>query len=283
MLEMALRSFTSLDGTVEPRFLADGSSHSFRKQYHLHGKKTILDIGDAKITTPIYPWSDAKLKEIVENLSHKFSSWHNDHKVLIHAPDIKWAEINILFQYHKIAIGQNFGLDIFGGELKEINIKNWNQDYTNYSQMARWEWREWFSIFYPDFVQEWIHAPAEVPDDFLILTNQQILESTKDSLLRLIAFCDLSVIKPLDDFVMEYQRGQSYVIQEYDRINDIIDSVVCEKSLSWEPLSIVGEAILQHRFRRIGFEWYCDGLDVLPNNSKDFQNLIYKPSENLHA
>lgn len=283
MLEMALRAFTSLDGTLEPRFLSDGSSHSFQKQYHPFTRNATLGAGDVKITTPIYPWRDSKLKEIVEHLSHKFPSWKDDHKILIHAPDMKWTEINILFQYHKISVGLDIGLDVFAGERNAVNIKNWNQDYTNYKQMARWEWREWFSIFYPEFVQEWIDAPTKVSDDFLILTNQQILESTKDSLLRLFAFCDLSVVKPIDDFVIEYQRRQSYVIQEFDRINAIIDSVLHEKSLSWEPLSIVGEAILQHRFRCHGFEWYCDGLDVLPTNSKHFQTLIYKPLGNVNA
>lgn len=283
MLESALRAFTTLDGTFEPRFLADGSSHGFTKQYHPRSPDMMRPIDNVQITTPIYPWRGEKLKEILHRFEHDISSWTDDHKILIYAPDIKWAEINLLCQYHKIAVGGGIGLDIFGGEVNNLNIKNWNPDYTSFEQMARWEWREWFSIFYPQWVQEWIDAPKHAPDDFLILTNRQILESTKTTLLDLFAFCDLSVVKPIDNFVADYTRGQTYIIQEYDRINDIIDSVMEQRPLVWKPLSIVGEAMLQHRFRRIGFEWYCDGLDVLPTNSKDFKNIIYQSTGNLHA
>jgi hypothetical protein len=283
MLEMALRAFTNLDGTLQPRFAADGSSHTFRKQYHPLALQSILYDVKAKISTPIYPWRDSSLKSILEQFECKMPNWHQDQKVLIHASDIKWAEINLLFQYHKISIGLGRGLDIFGGECNNLNITNWNPQYKDFQQMARWEWREWFSIFYPVYVQEWIDSPKEVSRDFLILTNQQILESTEDTLLRLIEFCGLTRIKPIEDFIPEYQRGQTYIVKEYNRINDIIDSVTHNKSLSWESLSIVGEAILQNRFRNAGFEWYCDGLDVLPTNSMDFQNILYQSTGDLHA
>ena len=283
MLEMALRALTNLDDTLEPRFASDGSSHTFTKQYHLTLLKEISYARNVEITTPIYPWRDIKLKSILEHCESNMPNWHHDHKVLIHAPDFKWAEINLLFQYHKISVGHDRGLDIFGGECNNLNITNWNPQYTDFRQMARWEWREWFSIFYPGFVQEWIDSPKEVSKDFLILTNQQILESTEDTLLRLIEFCGLTCLKPIDDFAIDYQRRQSYVIDEYNSINDIIDSVTNQKPLSWKPLSIVGEAILQNRFRTIGFEWYCDGLDLLPTNSQDFQDLLYQSTGDLHA
>lgn len=284
MIEMSLRAFTDLDGTVKPRITDDGSAHSFAKQYHcVNHDRLGVDDAAVSIATPIYPFEEIKLPEILEQYAANTPTWTSDKKILIHASDQKWAEINLLFQYHKIAIGLNQGLGIFGGNVSEAHIKSWNPAYSKWQDMAHWEYREWFSLFYPTYVQEWIVAKNQTPDDFLILSSQAMLESTKECLYKIIEFCQLSLIASLDDFAVEYQQKQQYVLHEYHLIEKIVQSVMNHEQFSWPQLSIIGESILQHHFRSQNFEWYCDGLDILPTNSLDFADILYQPTKELHA
>jgi hypothetical protein len=284
MIEMALRSFTDLDGTLQPLLRQDGSAHTFSKQHH---PKAIGDIviadPDTKITTPIYPFPDTKLEQIFVEFSNAVSSWPSDQKILIHAPDTKWAEINLLFQYHKISLGCQQGPEIFGGNVNRNDIKQWNDLYDNWQQMSRWEYREWLSLFYPKWISEWIDSKNQAPEDFLILSNQSILESTHECLSRIVDFCGLQFVRPIDEFIDEYRDKQRYILQEYEIIQKIIDSYHDQTDFTWAPLSIVGEAILQNHFRMANYEWFCHGLDTLPTNSVEFRKHIYQSTEDLHA
>lgn len=285
MIEMMLRSCTDLDGTLKPRFLLDGSAHSFNKHHHPLSSLQITphNIDKIRITTPIYPFQETKFPGILQQFETLIPSWRHDHKILIHAPDIKWCEINMLFQYHKISRGLQLGLGIFGGNVNKKNIVNWNADYLCWQDLRAWEYREWLSLFYPDWVQEWIQSCTQVTDDFLILTNQQILESTSVYLRKIIEFCGLKLLKSVDQFALDFQIKQRYVMQEYETIERISHNVINAADYAWASLSPVGEAILQHQFRKKNYEWRCEGLDTLPNNSVDFCKIVYKTTRDLHA
>ena len=284
MIEMALRAFTDLDGTIEPRFKEDGSAHTFRKQHHPWTSEMIeLSDDNISITTPIYPFREQGLEEILDIFQTSMPCWADDKKILIYAPDTRWAEINILFQYYKIGIGLGHGLEIFGGNVNSRDIIGWNKDYVSWQQMKTWEYREWFSLFYPQWIQEWIISKNQVPDDFLTVSNQQILQSTEQTLLEIADFCGVKIIHPIDDFSKQYQELQKYVLHEYDTLTEIPSMVINKKSFSWPKLSIVAEGMLQNHFRNLGYEWRCDGLDILPTNSIEFADIIYQPTEKLHA
>jgi len=284
MIEMAVRAFTDLGGKIEPRFKEDGSAHTFSKQHHpLVLREIKLTDSDIKITTPIYPFEESGLEQIIKEYETSVPTWEKDDKILIYAPDTRWAEINLLFQYHKISIGIGQGLKIFGGNVNSKDIVNWNKNYVDWRQMRIWEYREWFSLFYPQWIEEWIISKNQVSKDFLTVSNQQILESTKETLLEVVHFCGLTLTRPIDDFVRQYQDLQKYVLHEYDTITAIPSMVIDQKSFSWSKLSIVAEGILQNHFRDLGYEWRCDGLDILPTNSIEFADIIYQSKENLHA
>lgn len=276
MIEMTLRAFTDLDGNLEPAFKGDGSAHTFGKQQHLLQLEQFgyLD-PSVKITTPIYPFEECQLPDVLLQFERSCATWSQDKKILIFAADKPWAEINLLFQYYKICQGLNLDLDIFGGKSISKNISNWNAEYTHWRQMRTWEYREWFSIFYPDFIKEWFRPHGLERDDFLMLSNQQILQSTTQSLTDIINFCGLTLQSPIDDYVLEFQHRQQYVLDEYDVINKIVHRVLAKEPYCWPNLSIISEAILQNRFRSLGYEWYCDGLDILPTDSIEFADIIF--------
>lgn len=278
MIEMAVKSFTDFDGNFTPLIAADGSCHTFRKDLHIFDADrlayhTVHE--DCKITTSIYPWSNNHLEQVLAIVSEKFSTWQTDKKILVHAPNQMWAEINMLFQYHKIAQGSGKTLEIFGGNANRLDIQKWDKTYQHWSEMQTWQYREWLSLFYPGWIKEWIESPSLVSDDFLILSNQDIIEFTLPTLQKIFDHCGVKPVKPFLEFCQDYVAKQTYVLEEYQLIDCIADHIIKNQPLSWPKISVIAEAILQHKFLQQGYGWYCDGLNHLPNNSQDFQKIIF--------
>lgn len=253
----------------------DGSMHTFKKLAHT-GK--INDIAmmmqqssDKWITTPIYPMQESHLEEILNEIL-KF----NTTNILIYSETLRSAEINLLFQYHKIAIGTlNLGLDIFFNSSAK-NLKNWNKDYTHWSQSQPWELREWFSLFYPEWVQEWINSQYQVDDSWLLIKNTDILYSPVDQFKKIINFCGLTEFKGIESFSAKWQTAQKYIVDEFNLLDNITDSTINNIPLQWNSLNIIAEAIIQQRLRALGYEIRCDGLNTFPTDSKTLYNLLEK-------
>lgn len=278
-IEYVLRCYTKEYESIDAEVLFDGSMHSYERQAHHLNISSIdeffkSDQDSNSITAPIYPFETAHLPEILERYELYKNS--NDRLILLYAPDTNSAELNMLFQYYKIATGSfNQGLKVFCDD-NSHNIVNWNQDYTHWSQMQSWEWREWFSLFYVPWVQEWIQSKNQVNDNFLIIANTDFLENTERCLKDIITFCGLTETPGLVEFVQHWQSKQQYIVDEFSLLNEIVLSTVNNKLLTWPPISIVAEAIVQQRLREIGYEIRCDGLNVFPTDSQTLYNLLEK-------
>jgi hypothetical protein len=277
-IEHVLRSYTNeyrpSDGTI----LEDGSMHSFKKEFHPVDIFAIRDFKNFQpnsITTPIYPFAQTHLPEILD----EFESWLlNSKPILIYADSLRSAELNLLFQYYKIAIGLGRGLDIFCGE-NQHNIVNWNADYTSWKQMQPWELREWFSLFYTTWVNSWIESYHQVPTSFLKISNTEVLFDTKDSLIKIINFCNLthnSTTTDLGKFVTTWQQKQNYIIEEFNLLDQILETTLNKIDHNWKDLNIIAESIVQQRLRANGYEIRCDGLDIFPTDSISLYNLLEK-------
>jgi hypothetical protein len=278
-VEFVLRSYTNeyvpLDSIVD----SDGSLHTFCKEFHPLAKEHILQNLDKlpghAITTPIYPFEKSHLPEILS----VYTTIDNSSNLLIHANNTREAELNLLFQYYKIAYGCQVhkGLSIFAGNDSHGLVTNWNPAYTHWSDMKPWEFREWFSLFYVPWIQEWVNSKDQVPSNFLKIQNTEILFNTKDTFLKIINFCNLSLdeTKDLDMFVNEWQSKQEYIVNEFDLLDQILDSTVNNHDFEWAPLNSISESIIQQRLRSRGYEIRCDGLDIFPTNSKSLYNLLY--------
>jgi len=278
-LEYVLRCYTNEYQPIVTEVLGDGSMHGYERQAHpnnLDALKSFFANNPPKdaITAPQYPFIHNHLPEILEQWKPFRSD--QDHCILIYAPDIRAAELNMLFQYYKIAIGSlNEGLGIFA-DSNAHNIVNWNKDYTHWSQMQPWEWREWFSLFYVSWSQEWIDSKHQVDDDFLILTNTEILYDTEHSVKKIMAFCQLTEKPGLADFVRHWQSKQQYIVDEFNLLDKIVSSTVANQPMSWSTINIISEAIVQQRLRKIGYEIRCDGLNKFPTDSETLYNLLEK-------
>ena len=273
-IEYVLRTFTleydSIDGVILP----DGSMHSICKELHITQGDMLAGlkkIQPRSITTPIYPFKDLHLPEIL--VHHEPYLGEKSRPILIYGSDLRSAELNILFQYHKIAADR--GLDIFCYK-NSHNIINWNPTYTHWKQMRPWELREWFSLFYAEWVQEWIQSQHQISDSFLKITNTEVLYDTEKALTKMINHCGLTLDGDLGSFVTKWQMAQQYIVDEFHLLDQIVNSTINQTKFAWQPTHVIAEAIVQQRLRTHGYEMRCDGLDVFPTDSETLYNLLEK-------
>lgn len=280
-IEYVLRTFSQEHNSINASILPDGSMHSFEKQCHWLSVKDIqATYSDVKlkataISTPIYPYEDHHLPEILELLVSFIES--TDKKILIYSDTVGAAEMNMLFQYHKISVGRlNMGLGIYFNKVAP-EYTRWCSTYTSWQDMQPWELREWLSIFYPAWIQEWIVSKDQVDDTFLTMSNREILENPRQSFERMIEHCNLTLDSTgLDQFVDKWCAAQQYIVGEYNLLIKIVNNTLLGQSISWEPLNLVAEAIVQQHIRASGYEIRCDGLNTFPTDSKTLYNLLEK-------
>lgn len=278
-LEHMIRCYTKEFVPTGADIAKDGSMHSYWKQAHLLNLEQLQDffsnVGDVQITTPIYPFKQYHFPEILIEVKKYLSP--DDKNILIYANSLRDCELNMLFQYHKIANVKDIkkGMEIFCGD-NAANIKGWNKDYQHWSDMQPWELREWFSLFYEGWVTEWIESQYQVSEDFLKIQNVDMLYHTKDTFLKVIKFCHLTNDKHVDNFVNEWFSKQNYILSEFNIIDQILDNTLSQKEFTWSPITIIGEAIIQRRFREKKYEIRCNDLNIFPTDSKSLYNLLEK-------
>jgi len=277
-LEYVLRNYSNEFTSVNADVLSDGSMHSFSKECHPTRQSEInsqlKSINNDSITIPIYPFQTLHLPEILEKYTDYINSTSKE--ILVHAANTRDAELNMLFQYHKIATGSlQLSLDIFCSGNKH-NITNWNADYQHWSQMCLWEMREWFSLFYVAWTQEWIESQNQVGTNFYKVSNIEILENLSKVVREIFQHCDLTESSGLDDFAVHWRSKQQYIMDEFDLLDRVIECTINNVPFNWSPVNIIAEAIVQQRLRANGYEIRCDGLDVFPTDSTTLYNLLEK-------
>jgi hypothetical protein len=275
-VEYVLRTFSQEYDSIDAVILPSGNMHSYKKELHMgqvSGLGKLKKIKSNSITTPIYPFRDIHLPEILDYYDPYLRE--KSRAILMYANNLRSAELNILFQYHKISIGSKRGLEIFCSS-NAHNITQWNPAYKHWKEMQPWELREWFSLFYAEWVQEWIQSQNQVPNYFLKIINTELLYDTIPTLIKIINHCDLTLDGDLESFVTKWQLAQQYIVDEFDLLDQIVDCTINQKEFSWRRLNLIAEAILQQRLRTHGYEIRCGGLNIFPTDSKTLYKLLEK-------
>lgn len=278
-IEYVLRyNNTKLDTT---KILSDGSMHSYKHQAHLATGQQLADNlhkiyhENSLISTIIYPFSDMSLDQILLQITDVKKCKN----ILVHAENIVDSELNLLFQYYKILAGTqvHLGNTIFNNPNESKDVKQWNIAYTCTNDMCPWEYREWFSIFYPSWTSEWIDSKSVVNDSFLKISNAQFLHNTLDTMSLIMDYCEYDVVENnVNNFILSWKNSQRYILDKFNVLNEIVDATITNSPYNWQPLSIIEEAIVQQRLRYHGFELQCDGLDIFPSDAINLNRLMYK-------
>lgn len=279
-IEYMLRNFTKNFDSIDGYITADGSMHSYKKEFHPRNLNALSEYNDnIKISTPIYPFSDAKLSRLLE-------AWpgdlNNSSNIFIKSNTIEDAEYNLLCQFYKTANGVvNNKFAVFG-ELSNEDFGNWSKKYSHWSDMQKWELREWFSIYYSDYVTEWIDIEKDINqvDNFLVINNIDILNNLDIEFTKIVNYCGLTEDKSNEyyDFIINWTETQQYIFKEFELIDKIVSTTTNNLDFDWKNnrLCIVSECIIQKRLRDNGYEIKCYNLNDFPTNSKQLYNLLEK-------
>jgi hypothetical protein len=268
-VEYVIRTFTEEFKHLPPDgfgLRADGSMHSYNKLNHVITSDLLVDSlrSNSLIVTPIYPFTDMHADQTLRTIES--TSNENDKIVLLCVDDMESAELNLLFQYYKVVPHE--GLGIFFNKTTD-NVRSWNANYQSWSDMQRWEQRELLSMYYPQYVQEWIDAKTHVFKS-LTVTTRDILWTTRKTFDTIIDYCGLTWNKSdlYEDFITTWLNSQQYIIKEFQTIDRIVGSILYNSEIWWDDLSIVAEAIIQRRLLDNGYEIKCYGMNSFPKNSQ---------------
>lgn len=264
------------DKNLERSVLPDGSMHAHIKSCHVVDSNALAKLKqlrqNACQTGDItYPWSNAKFKDIVAMVNCQ-----NHKNILIHADTLEDCEITLLNQYYKIAYGATKlnGLQIFE-DISSSDFKQWNKNYTSWQDMQRWEWREWFSITYPDYTHEWIASQAEASDIFLKISLGDLIYDTVHSATKILKHCNFPVQSHVVEFASHWKQTQEHILHKRNLVEQIVVSILEDQHLVWKPISIIEEAMIQNKLRNHGFEIACTGLNEFPCTTDDLKKVLY--------
>jgi hypothetical protein len=257
-----------------------GSMHNFIKTGHFTNKLDLVNYlnSDAQIDiiTPLYPIKQCSAKEVIE----LFKQYRNNEKnVFIYVKDLKYAEINMLCQYYKVYVVRGLSpLTVICGDNRQ-NITAWDSSYKHWSDMKVWELREWLSIFYPVWVQEWIDAKQYANTDWSLISTDKILSDPKFHFKRILeknVGFNYAIEQDYITFIDKWRNAQQYILDEYALTGKIIESTINQQSFTWNKISIISEAIIQQRLRTLGYEIRCHNLNEFPTDSETLFSLLEK-------
>ena len=275
MLEWGIRNYSDYYTSVPTEMLSDGSMHSLKKECHMCSVSELELLKTAapdSITTPIYPMIDFTAVEVINFFEHNYQQ---DPKIFVSIPDLATAEFIMLMIYDKISVGLNHSYDIFCGN-NENNVKQWNSAYQHWRDMQSWELREWLSLFYTTWVQEWIDAKNTVPESWLVIDPNQLIVNYHAVVEQCIQHCGMKYVPnyPADVTARTWCSKQAEVYKQYQILNTIVDCVIKGESYEFAPLNLIAQAIIQKRLRDQGYNLACFNLNDFPTNTQELHRLI---------
>jgi hypothetical protein len=268
---------------LKPRF--DGSMHHGATTHLAMHYNTIKDFDkplerNQRTVAPFYPLIDAKFIDVVKKMSEVCPHWQLDRKILLTSQTIESSTLNLLFQYHKVASGvRNAGIKIFHEGIADTPFKGWNQNYTGFECMQRWEYREWFSIAWKKITRDWM---VDVPlgSDWLVLDNKQFIENLSTHMRLIFAHCDLQWVEEAEKVIQDYGHAQQYIIDEFDLVENICHNVINQQDFYWSDLNVIAESLIQSKLRDQGYALQCNGLNQFPTSSASLANFLHKTRTN---
>jgi hypothetical protein len=267
-IEYCLRQFSVELTKVQAQVMLNGSMHSYKKEHHPLQLVDWNRHSNLEIMTPVFPNLDyLSGRKCLEWYQSKISQ---EKVILIDSPDLYQAERCQLFAYYKIG-------NIFDTIMKD-KAQIWNPGYHNWRDMQKSELREALS-FYIDQQHDLVNLKRYVPAHWHVISPQSILYDLPTQILNMLNYCGLTYNGcSTDDFYHEWFSKQKYILQEAELIDEILRSLHIGEIHNWDPLSIMGEAIIQSRLRRLGHELDMTDLNALPSNTLSLRKCFLSKS-----
>lgn len=262
-IEYCLSNFSN-ELTKVPFGLTDtGSMHGFEKELHIFSANGLdqLKRKSLNLVTALYPLIDGQnAKESVETWKKNIDP--SQKVIFTYCSTMEQLERNQLFLYYKLP--SELWLDVL---IKEDKVRCWNDNYRCWKDMKLYELRELLSFFI-DQLDSYLGVNELVPNNWYKITPDNILLNFDNEIESMIQFCNLTQNHDsISDFGQLWVSKQQYILNEFERINKITESIKKDQYAEWTKLSLVAEAIIQSRLRRSGIELACHGLETFPTNT----------------
>lgn len=266
-LEYCLKNFSRELTKVRAYVKDDGSMHSFSKEFHPITFQQFVDNQSEtyEVISPTYPTQD------YVNPVDSLIQWKNIlpkdcHCIVVYFDNREQYERNVLFCYYKIPT--------FLDHVLKNKAQDWNREYESHHDMKVWELREALS-FYIDQFDNYAGISEHIPDDFMKITPDDVLLSLPGTLEKILQFCDLTPsLDGLQAFYAGWKTKQQYILDEFESVNEICKSIKNNSELSWNKLSIIGEAMIQSRLRRQGINLKCFNLANFPTSTDELKRYF---------
>jgi hypothetical protein len=263
-LEYCLRNFSQEFDSIDADVLTDGSMHGYKKEFHPVTVEEFQNIdATMQIITPVYP--NRSLLSVSDTIN-EFIKVSGNHKVIfVILNTTTLVERNWLYFYHKIGIDP---------QVCQLDPTPWNKNYKSFNDMNIWEQRELLSYIINDTMAEYLSANDIGLPNWLTITTDDILFNFRKTLEQLFKYLELTLNPDgLDTFIYGWSQKQQYVLDEMKLIDDILINFQNKNVLEWGSLSLMGEAIVQSRLARLGYEFRCYNLTQFPTSTTELFKL----------
>lgn len=256
-------------------FKDTGSAHKVPVSKFFENAKGYLDDpGDGDIVA-VHPVSEDKeiLSDILAQITEK------SHKTIFITPDKNSA---LLAWNNKFTKVRDEWFAPYLDQIKKDTHNGWGK---NWSDMATWERREFLSYYWwPARLSE--HNVKTIGDfDYKDHTSLNLftvrLSGLRDdfagTITKMLDYLDLKSKRDISELHRIYAIWAELQKHFYkDRlVEGIIESVVNDTYLEWEPLSIIDEATIQMTLRdQHKLDLMCYDLDVFPTNTKSLKTKL---------
>ena len=273
-IEYCIRQFSNELTKVKADVLDTGSMHSYKKEFHPCSFDDFLQIynNNYEVVTPVYPNCD--YMPVEQTLKWFKKNIRTSQKVvLIYFSNIAMAERNQFFAYHKVSG--------FLNNVMQNKQTSWNPIYKSYTDMQLFELREALSFFIDQQYAN-IVDPGVVNTNWLCITPDDILYNFKNTIIKIIDYFGLTLdhSQNINEFYVDWFNKQRYILDEFNTIDNIMHSFKLNQNLSWNKLSILGEATIQSRFRQQGIEIACYNFNQFPTDMVSLQQVLLLKEHN---
>lgn len=276
-LEWVLDTLTSDNEIILP-FNNNGNSHKFKGMHLLdmHGWDRYIQHNVPSQFVRLHPKNkiDESIAKNIEILLETV-----DHIIYIY-PDrnILLLMINNVFS----KIWADWWAGSFGKAIDlDAIYNNWPVDKaTPIEQIPYWIKREFLSFYLVPAFFDLVGLPPNPTESVLLVKVSDLLYNFENTITTIKNSINIPFTKSVIELVAGHQQMlnlQQYI--DHDVLcNQIVNDTLTGNTFDWSdcPLTLPSESWIQWRFRELGYEMACHGLDILPTNTVQLKELLYK-------
>ena len=276
-LEWVLTTLTSDCEIVLP-FNTNGNSHKFKGNHllNINGWTAYVKKNSADQFVRLHP-KVTKDELINDNIASILTTAN---KIIYVYPDNPATLLVINNHFSKI--WNDWWARQFSNKINpDMIYKNWPVCVdTPIDLIPHWIKREFLSFYLMPAWFDQIGTPIETTDSVLSITVSDLLYDFKNTITTIKNFINVPFTKPLESMLDPHNQMLSLQkFTNHDMLcNQIVNYTVADNFLDWQhqPLTLASESWVQWRFRELGYEMACHGLDTFPTNTVQLKELLYK-------